>query len=49
MNIADRSLALVDLAFRRRFAFATLEPKLGDAWRSWVVEQGGVDPELAVD
>ena len=34
MNIADRSLALVDLAFRRRFAFVTLEPKLGDAWRS---------------
>ena len=47
MNIADRSLALFDMAFRRRFAFATLEPQLGDAWRTWVVEQGGVDPELA--
>ncbi len=47
MNIADRSLALVDLAFRRRFAFATLEPKLGESWRNWVVQQCGVDPELA--
>ena len=45
MNIADRSLALVDLAFRRRFAFVTLEPKLGKAWRDWVVREGGVDPE----
>ena len=46
MNIADRSLALVDLAFRRRFAFVTLEPEFGDRWREWVVEEGGVDPGL---
>ncbi|WP_211235225.1 McrB family protein [Gemmobacter nectariphilus] len=46
MNIADRSLALVDLAFRRRFAFVTLEPKLGDAWRGWVIQHCGVDPNL---
>ena len=46
MNIADRSLALVDLAFRRRFAFVTLEPEFGDKWREWVVEEGGVDPGL---
>ena len=46
MNIADRSLALVDLALRRRFAFVTLEPKLGDVWRSWVVDRCGIEPGL---
>lgn len=49
MNIADRSLALVDLALRRRFAFVTLEPSLGKAWGDWVVREGGVDPELVED
>lgn len=37
MNIADRSLALVDLAFRRRFAFVDLEPRLSNAWRGWLI------------
>ena len=47
MNIADRSLALIDLALRRRFAFVSLEPQLGPAWRDWVVNQGGVDAAIA--
>ena len=46
MNIADRSLALVDLALRRRFAFVTLEPRLGTAWREWGVSEGGIDANL---
>ena len=49
MNIADRSLALVDLALRRRFAFVGLEPRLGQAWRDWVVKVCAVDPGLVAD
>ena len=46
MNLADRSLAGMDYAMRRRFAFVTLKPQFGDSvFEDWLRDRN-VPPEM---
>jgi MoxR-like ATPase len=46
MNTADRSLAMVDYALRRRFGFVDMGPRFGSETFQALLEERGADPGL---